>query len=231
MRRKLRRANCSAMIVIGVRCPYKHNCSLSFTKIISNIFDFSLLFFFFAYEQKQRHISRQIAFPIDVSYRLQRISTDRHASCVHKWYLFVCFFVWVLFEKLIKHFLPFCIKKVLPISKHTIKYGSDDGGRTVHTDIEELNQIMKVVGERLNLKGHAGEWLEQNMFDVKWTCLITLLCSFFLRSSSHFFSASWSWKTTFYLWRWWCWRSSWHGWDRKNGVYFFLKWWDFFREI
>lgn len=43
---------------------------------------------------------------------------------------------------------------VLPISHDTIVYGSDDGGRTVHTDDEKVNAVMKLVGERLNLKGH-----------------------------------------------------------------------------
>lgn len=43
---------------------------------------------------------------------------------------------------------------VLPIGNDTIKYGSDDGGRTVHTDLPELNDVMKRVGERLNVKGH-----------------------------------------------------------------------------
>jgi len=43
---------------------------------------------------------------------------------------------------------------ILPINKSTLKYGSDDGGKTVHADIPELNEIMKTVGNRLNLKGH-----------------------------------------------------------------------------
>jgi hypothetical protein len=28
---------------------------------------------------------------------------------------------------------------ILPISKETLKYGSDDGGKTVHADIPEVN--------------------------------------------------------------------------------------------
>jgi len=42
----------------------------------------------------------------------------------------------------------------LPISKKTLKYGSHDGGATVHADDSELNEQMKAVGTFLNLEGH-----------------------------------------------------------------------------
>eukprot|EP01090_Pellita_catalonica_P018797 TRINITY_DN6182_c0_g1_i1.p1 TRINITY_DN6182_c0_g1~~TRINITY_DN6182_c0_g1_i1.p1 ORF type:complete len:798 (+),score=103.87 TRINITY_DN6182_c0_g1_i1:52-2394(+) len=43
---------------------------------------------------------------------------------------------------------------VLPISKKTIVYGSCDGGVDVHTDVEEMNNLMKKIAKILNLKGH-----------------------------------------------------------------------------
>jgi hypothetical protein len=44
---------------------------------------------------------------------------------------------------------------VLPITKATLLYGSDDGGATVHAEDEELNRLMKAAARRLNLKGHT----------------------------------------------------------------------------
>ncbi|PRP84978.1 hypothetical protein PROFUN_07363 [Planoprotostelium fungivorum] len=43
---------------------------------------------------------------------------------------------------------------VLPIDKTTLRYGSDDGGSTVHDDDAELSEKMRVAAERLKLKGH-----------------------------------------------------------------------------
>lgn len=43
---------------------------------------------------------------------------------------------------------------ILPITRTSIKYGSADGGKTVHTKLKSLNAKMKQVGESLNLKGH-----------------------------------------------------------------------------
>ncbi|PRP84981.1 hypothetical protein PROFUN_07366 [Planoprotostelium fungivorum] len=43
---------------------------------------------------------------------------------------------------------------VLPIDKTTLRYGSDDGGATVHDDDAELSEKMRVAAERLKLKGH-----------------------------------------------------------------------------
>src|SRR3990167_2054175 len=43
---------------------------------------------------------------------------------------------------------------ILPITKKSIKYGSADGGITVHKDCKELNKKMKDAAELLNLKGH-----------------------------------------------------------------------------
>ena len=40
---------------------------------------------------------------------------------------------------------------VLPVSHDTIVYGSDDGGRTVHTDDDAINDVMQAVGERVSV--------------------------------------------------------------------------------
>lgn len=45
----------------------------------------------------------------------------------------------------------------LPITKSTIAYGSDDGGKTAHADIGELNELMKRAGKYLRLKPHLVE--------------------------------------------------------------------------
>ena len=37
---------------------------------------------------------------------------------------------------------------VLPIGKGTLKYGSNDAGKTVHKDIPELNDKMKIACEK-----------------------------------------------------------------------------------
>ncbi|PRP85028.1 hypothetical protein PROFUN_07316 [Planoprotostelium fungivorum] len=44
---------------------------------------------------------------------------------------------------------------ILPIDRSTLRYGSDDAGRHVHMEDEELNEKMKLAGERLNLAGHV----------------------------------------------------------------------------
>ncbi len=44
---------------------------------------------------------------------------------------------------------------VLPISKQTIIYGSNDAGLTVHKDDESLNTLMKEIGTKLRLKEHG----------------------------------------------------------------------------
>jgi len=44
---------------------------------------------------------------------------------------------------------------VVPISKETLMYGSDDGGLHVHSDNQKLNDIMRSVALRLNLKPHT----------------------------------------------------------------------------
>lgn len=43
---------------------------------------------------------------------------------------------------------------LLPINKETIKYGSSDGGETVHADGEQLCQMMRTVGQELHLAQH-----------------------------------------------------------------------------
>ncbi|KAL6059841.1 Clu domain-containing protein [Balamuthia mandrillaris] len=43
---------------------------------------------------------------------------------------------------------------VLPINRHTIVYGSNDYGRTVHAKDAEMNRKMKRLAEKLNIKGH-----------------------------------------------------------------------------
>ena len=42
----------------------------------------------------------------------------------------------------------------LPINDKTLIYGSSDGGKTVVASNPEFNQIMKGVGEQLNLRSH-----------------------------------------------------------------------------
>eukprot|EP00007_Cunea_sp_BSH-02190019_P003726 CAMPEP_0174236740 /NCGR_PEP_ID=MMETSP0417-20130205/5774_1 /TAXON_ID=242541 /ORGANISM="Mayorella sp, Strain BSH-02190019" /LENGTH=1527 /DNA_ID=CAMNT_0015315423 /DNA_START=44 /DNA_END=4627 /DNA_ORIENTATION=- len=43
---------------------------------------------------------------------------------------------------------------VLPLSKGTLIYGSNDAGRTVHNDNKTFRRLMKKAGQRLNLKPH-----------------------------------------------------------------------------
>jgi len=43
---------------------------------------------------------------------------------------------------------------LLPISQKTIRYGSSDGGKTIHNDIVEIHKLMKEVGGSLNLAIH-----------------------------------------------------------------------------
>jgi hypothetical protein len=45
-------------------------------------------------------------------------------------------------------------QSLLPVDKTTLKYGSCDGGATVHADDPELNQRMKQAAQQLNIKGH-----------------------------------------------------------------------------
>lgn len=42
----------------------------------------------------------------------------------------------------------------LPISKDTLRYGSGDGGKTVHADDPKLNHLMKLAAKAINIKGH-----------------------------------------------------------------------------
>eukprot|EP01119_Soliformovum_irregulare_P004749 TRINITY_DN1583_c0_g2_i2.p1 TRINITY_DN1583_c0_g2~~TRINITY_DN1583_c0_g2_i2.p1 ORF type:complete len:871 (-),score=219.97 TRINITY_DN1583_c0_g2_i2:150-2762(-) len=44
---------------------------------------------------------------------------------------------------------------VLPLDSDTLKYGSDNAGRSVHTDIPELNNMFQAAAGVLNLKGHV----------------------------------------------------------------------------
>eukprot|EP01102_Stenamoeba_stenopodia_P006834 TRINITY_DN190_c0_g2_i1.p1 TRINITY_DN190_c0_g2~~TRINITY_DN190_c0_g2_i1.p1 ORF type:complete len:940 (-),score=153.29 TRINITY_DN190_c0_g2_i1:120-2939(-) len=46
------------------------------------------------------------------------------------------------------------VTPVLPIDKTTIVYGSNDGGKTVHADIPEVNKVVEEIGTRLRLKEH-----------------------------------------------------------------------------
>lgn len=43
---------------------------------------------------------------------------------------------------------------LLPISKETLKYGSDDGGRTIHNEDAKLTSLISQLGKKLNLKKH-----------------------------------------------------------------------------
>jgi Clustered mitochondria len=43
---------------------------------------------------------------------------------------------------------------LVPISGQSLIYGSDDGGKTVHADVDEVNRLVEVCATRLNLKGH-----------------------------------------------------------------------------
>ena len=45
-------------------------------------------------------------------------------------------------------------QSILPISRDTIIYGSNDGGKTVHDSSPEFRARMKRAGEQLNIKGH-----------------------------------------------------------------------------
>jgi hypothetical protein len=45
-------------------------------------------------------------------------------------------------------------QSVLPIDRSTIKYGSGDGGHTLHNLDAGFNAKMQVVAKILNLKGH-----------------------------------------------------------------------------
>jgi hypothetical protein len=45
-------------------------------------------------------------------------------------------------------------QSVLPISKDTLRYGCSDGGETVLTLLDNLNEIMETVGKRLHLAAH-----------------------------------------------------------------------------
>jgi hypothetical protein len=43
----------------------------------------------------------------------------------------------------------------LPINKETLKYGSGDGGQTIHKDDKRLNRLMKRAAKTINIKGHV----------------------------------------------------------------------------
>lgn len=57
----------------------------------------------------------------------------------------------------------------LPIGKNTLVYGSDDGGRTVHRDVLQVNDWMESASQVLNIKGHfvAGQLLHAPVDIVK----------------------------------------------------------------
>ncbi|KAH3763191.1 Histidine kinase [Pelomyxa schiedti] len=44
---------------------------------------------------------------------------------------------------------------MLPISKDTISYGSNDYGRTIHADNKHLNLLVRNAAKQMNIKGHA----------------------------------------------------------------------------
>lgn len=46
------------------------------------------------------------------------------------------------------------------------KYGSCDGGVTVHADLPELNDKMRAVAEYVNVKGH---WVGTNICSFKYS--------------------------------------------------------------
>lgn len=53
-------------------------------------------------------------------------------------------------------FFPNLKSSILNIfSLELTRTGSNDGGATVHKDVEEFNSKMKFIGERLNLRGHT----------------------------------------------------------------------------
>ena len=43
---------------------------------------------------------------------------------------------------------------LIPVDKSTLLYGCADGGRTVHVDDPQLNELMETAGRRMNLKPH-----------------------------------------------------------------------------
>ena len=43
---------------------------------------------------------------------------------------------------------------VLPITRHTLVYGSNDAGVTVHKSDAHMNRLMDLAAQRLNLKPH-----------------------------------------------------------------------------
>jgi len=45
-------------------------------------------------------------------------------------------------------------QSLLPISAHTLRYGSADGGKTIHDDDPALSQVMAICAQRLNLQPH-----------------------------------------------------------------------------
>lgn len=56
----------------------------------------------------------------------------------------------------IVNYCGFCLiaLSVLPVSKDTLRYGSADGGKTVHKDNSVLNRKMQEAATKMNLKGH-----------------------------------------------------------------------------
>jgi hypothetical protein len=45
-------------------------------------------------------------------------------------------------------------ESILPINRNTIVYGSSDVGKTVHADMDDVNQMMAELGQKLNLEKH-----------------------------------------------------------------------------
>jgi len=54
------------------------------------------------------------------------------------------------------HYMGHCLiaMSILPLGANSLKYGSNDGGKTLHFDDPVAVEKMKEAGQRLNLKGH-----------------------------------------------------------------------------
>jgi Clustered mitochondria len=51
---------------------------------------------------------------------------------------------------------------LLPISKGSLKYGSNDAGRTVHCDNRRFARVMRRAGRELNLRKHWCGWSDES---------------------------------------------------------------------
>lgn len=78
---------------------------------------------------------------------------------------------------------------LLPISKSTLIYGSDDAGKTVHNDDPEFSNLMKEAASIINLKGHVTDAkgttiygptdIEGNFLSVRQVHVLFCLVSYF----------------------------------------------------